>query len=111
MREREREGGGGARLIENQTRKKDQEAKVREKLGWLRERRRSRPMIMNLAWVQTDSLVYYGLGIGFEFSPVSFLSVLCHGSQKFARVSKNNLATSFQEAPCRISMIGMESRI
>ena len=59
--------------------------------------------------VQTDSLVYYGLG--FEFSPVSFLSILCHGSRKFARVSKNNLATSFQEAPCRISMIGMESRI
>ena len=112
-RERERGGGGGrgdARLIENQTRKKDQEAKVRAKLGWVRERRRSRPMIMNyLAWVQTDSLVYYGLG--FEFSPVSFLSILCHGSQKFARVSKNNLATSFQEAPFRISMIGMESRI
>ena len=109
-RERERERRGDARLIENQTRKKDKEAKVRAKLGWVRERRRSRPMIMNyLAWVQTDSLVYYGLG--FEFSPVSFLSILCHGSRKFARVSKNNLATSFQEAPCRISMIGMESRI
>ena len=54
----------------------------------------------------TESII----GQDLSFRPVNFLSSLCRGSRKFFRVSKNNTATSFQEAPCRISKIGMESR-
>ena len=65
-------------------------------------------MILNPAWVQT----YYSIiGPDLSFRLVNFLSSSCHPSRKFAPVSKNNLATSFQEAPYGISMIGMESRI
>ena len=71
---------------------------------------RSQQMIMNLAWVQTDVLVYYRTG--FEFSPRKFSKKnLCRCSQKLTQVPKNNTETSFQEAPCRISVIGMESTI
>ena len=66
-------------------------------------------MIMNLAWVQSDLLVYYTTV--FEFSLRKFSIEFMSQLSGFARISKNNLATGFYEAPCRISMIGMESRI